>query len=779
MTLTGKAREVRLAEVSDILRFRMEAEASRLKDIILRQPAHDLLAYLWSILQMNAMYDSEEPAAPGPDEQAERNQILATLEYAHAVWSCFPPIVDGTTAHLDEGQVSEAIELVGRLRTTALCHSIASSSGASGHFGEATGLIEFSAKSAWILIRGNRYQVLEEEFFKYVLAPHDAALREVYGLGSADVAAGVQAIATSMREGLNTAIETVQKHMDSTYQLADEQGLPLSEALSRARELDPTGFNDLGGAIEDMLRGGLCNLSRHTRLPTALLDDLAYSRGENSEFFSDGPFSGTPLRTLPARIRPLIHLADGYYATDGQFVRDSAYRALERGVTARLPSYRDEWNKRQKSLTESAFHDIFADQLRGSLVFREVYYKNAVTGHWTEADAVIVLDDVLLHVEAKAGIGVMHSPATLFESHVRVIQNLIAKAHEQATRFFEYLASADEVTLYAREGGQFVEVHRLALAGFRLAVPIGLTVESFTPFSAMCKVMPSITPLLGTYPFVSMSVDDLFVLNRFLPSSGELMHYLEVRQIVAGLRGGRLFDEVDHLGAYIAKNRFDITLRKQLAEAKAVTWDGFSGEIDRYFSRDHWLNESPPRQVFPAVLQQALDLLERSRTPGWLAVDATIRDLDDSGRADLATRLNELAGSLREYPRRWFLTSGDRVRTLVVWLFREDAPLPHHDVVRQGEIAALATDTENAHVLCLSVAPDGRLSSAQAFTVKRPPDVRGDLDALRLEAKALKARTSSISYNRDGANQHVGRTLGRNDPCWCGSGAKLKRCHGR
>ena len=44
MTLTGKAREVRLAEVSDILRFRMEAEASRLKDIILRQPAHDLLA---------------------------------------------------------------------------------------------------------------------------------------------------------------------------------------------------------------------------------------------------------------------------------------------------------------------------------------------------------------------------------------------------------------------------------------------------------------------------------------------------------------------------------------------------------------------------------------------------------------------------------------------------------------------------------------------------------------------------------------------------------------
>ena len=35
----------------------------------------------------------------------------------------------------------------------------------------------FQAKTAWVLIRGNRYQVLEEEFFKFILKPHDEALR--------------------------------------------------------------------------------------------------------------------------------------------------------------------------------------------------------------------------------------------------------------------------------------------------------------------------------------------------------------------------------------------------------------------------------------------------------------------------------------------------------------------------------------------------------------------------------------------------------------------------
>ena len=43
------------------------------------------------------------------------------------------------------------------------------------------------------------------------------------------------------------------------------------------------------------------------------------------------------------------------------------------------------------------------------------------------------------------------------------------------------------------------------------------------------------------------------MLNRFLPTAGELFHYFEVRQQVAGIRKAMLFDELDHLGAYVAK----------------------------------------------------------------------------------------------------------------------------------------------------------------------------------------------------------------------------------
>jgi hypothetical protein len=136
--------------------------------------------------------------------------------------------------------------------------------------------------------------------------------------------------------------------------------------------------------------------------------------------------------------------------------RDSAYRAIGRGLAGRLPGYREEWNRRQKSLTERAFQSILGRQLRDSKVLTEVYYRDPSTGLWVETDAVIECDDVLLVLEAKAGIGAMHSPATHFDSHARAVKNLVVSAYEQTRRFLTYLDSAPDVPLYQAKDGTFV-----------------------------------------------------------------------------------------------------------------------------------------------------------------------------------------------------------------------------------------------------------------------------------------------------------------------------------
>ncbi len=346
-------------------------------------------------------------------------------------------------------------------------------------------------------------------------------MKNAYGVDHDEIAAGIQRIANAFRVGVSRAADELDAAMQRAYGIAKASGKDIEAVMTRLRAEEPEYTEEICHHIRDMLFGGVCNLSRHSGLPAALLDDLSYAPGENTQFFAAGEFAGTPMRALPARSKPGIKFGSSVYATDGQFVRDSAYRAIQWGLWKRLP-YRDEWISRQGRRVEEAFPKIFSHQLRRARSYESVYHKNATTGEWVECDLLLLVDDVLLVIEGKAGGMPMQSPATNFVSHERTINELIGKAYKQCARFIEYLASAPEVPLFSLQNGSHIKIAQIRRDRFRLVLPIGLTIEAFTPFSAMAKELPGIVPILGAHPFISMSVDDLFVLNRFLPTTGQL-----------------------------------------------------------------------------------------------------------------------------------------------------------------------------------------------------------------------------------------------------------------
>src|SRR3546814_20666029 len=90
---------------------------------------------------------------------------------------------------------------------------------------------QFHANASWSLIRGHRYQVLEEEFFRYVLRPHDDALRSAYGMDSRQIAASIQGIADSMRAGFREAAEEMIQRLEQFKDLVDEYGDDLETVM--------------------------------------------------------------------------------------------------------------------------------------------------------------------------------------------------------------------------------------------------------------------------------------------------------------------------------------------------------------------------------------------------------------------------------------------------------------------------------------------------------------------------------------------------------------------
>ena len=761
----------------------MEATAARMRALIVAMPAHDLLGYIYAQYMMKAVADhgstEEQREADGPDDLINENQFL--LEYVHAVLASDAAPADVT---FDEPRCVELFELGRKLREQAMFFAMATSADTkNGVFGPDTADIEFRAKSTWVMLRGNRYQVLEGEFYRYVLAPHNDVLNEVYGVGALDIAGGFQAMADAMRSGQADAISEMMEQFEAAHAFATAQDKPLEDVMEAWVAANAEQSKAAGCAMDDMFRGGIANVSRHTKLPSKLLADLAYQRGEETEFFAAGDFVGTPYRTLPARKKPLIQLGSDYYSVDPCFTRDAGYRALLYNLCQRRPDYKKVCEYRQKVMSEAAFADILAPQLPSATIFQEVYYKDPVSKQWAESDTLILVDDVMFLVEAKAGAAAtIASPALDFGRHAQSVQDLVLKAYKQCKRFFNYLNSADEVPLYHLVDGRHEECGHIRRSDYRVMVPIGLTVESFSPFSTFCKELPQIEPLLGKHAFISLSIDDLFVLKRFLPTPGSFAHYIEVRQAVAGIRRAHLFDEFDHLGAYLKKNRFDQDITEQLKGGKVdvVIWDGMSDIVDGSFEGEDWENSPFPAQQFPVEVLQLLNALDATRAHGWLSAESHIRDTGEDARNDLAKMLSDLRQTLNQYPSRYFVLSGEG-EALFVWLQRHDIQIDWAKVNDKASAAALAVNASNAIGILAEVGADGTYRSARFFAVQIPTarteeNVHVYEDAARIAQRGRVARPNKPENVLRPAKANK---LGRNDPCPCGSGLKFKRCHGR
>jgi SEC-C motif len=761
----------------------MEATSARMRELIVAMPPHDLLGYIYAQRVMNAMAvqsaAEERCQTDAPDDLI--NEIQFLLEYVHAVLASDAAPADMT---LDEAKCAELFDLGRKLREQALFFAMATSADTKdGIFGTDTADIEFRAKSTWVMMRGNRYQVLEGEFYRYVLAPHNDVLEKVYGVGAANIAEGFQAMADATRSGHADATMEMMKQIETAQAFAAAQGEPLEDVMEVWVATNAEQTKAVKRAMDDIFRGGIANVSRHTKLPPTLLSDLAYQRGEETEFFAAGDFVGTPYRTLPARKKPLIQLGSDYYAVDPCFARDAGYRALLHNLLQRKPDYKKTFEARQKTMSEAAFADILAAQLPGAKVFQEIYYKDPTSKQWSENDTLILSDDVLFLVEAKAGAAAtIASPALDFGRHAQSVQDLVLKAYKQCERFFNYLNSADEVSLYRLVDGKYEECGRVRRSDYRVMVPIGLTVESFSPFSAYCKELPQVEPLLGRHAFVSLSIDDLFVLKRLLPTPGEFAHYMEVRQAVAGMRKAHLFDELDHLGAYLKKNRFDQDIAEQLKGEKVsmLIWDGMSDIVDRSFEGEDWEIRPFPTQDFPEEVLKLLDALDVTRADGWLSAESHIRNLGEEGRKNLAKMLTDLRQTLNQHPARYFVLAVDG-EPLFIWLQQHGQQIDWAKVNDKASAASLAFKASNFVGVVAEVSTDGTYHRTQSFAVCIPTERTQENAPIYEDAARMAHPTRTVNLKQQENAPPLGQTQkpGRNDPCPCGSGAKFKRCHGR
>ena len=120
---------------------------------------------------------------------------------------------------------------------------------------------------------------------------------------------------------------------------------------------------------------------------------------------------------------------------------------------------------------------------------------------------------------------------------------------------------------------------------------------------------------------------------------------------------------------------------------------------------------------------------------------------------------------------------------LFCWLQRYGTLANVDSIAATARAAAIATGARETVVVIAHKTTATDYSRAVALRVDVPPPGSAEHERARGEADRLQAQQNAVTVAMKEENapppaMPPARVPGRNEPCWCGSGKKFKRCHG-
>jgi hypothetical protein len=113
-----------------------------------------------------------------------------------------------------------------------------------------------------------------------------------------------------------------------------------------------------------------------------------------------------------------------------------------------------------------------------------------------------------------------------------------------------------------------------------------------------------------------------------------------------------------------------------------------------------------------------------------------------------------------------------------VWLKRIGTPDNSHLMKAKASAAALAGRSSDILAIVVTADPTGGYVAAERFNLDIPTERTSATDHIFEDATRMLSRHKRMPLAK-GAQPAAGfKKIGRNEPCWCGSGAKFKKCHG-
>lgn len=632
-------------------------------------------------------------------------------------------------------------------------------------------LLRFIIDGRRLMVRVKRYPIFFADNLRATLIPYEQQIKESYSLDVPTIIdelekineyqkTGVIGRHLAFKESMNTL---TSKLVDNGYNIdphASPEEVAKTKAALASKEFK-TLHDDTQNKLQASLTSDLFDITDITSLPKNFLSLLSVKPGESIlRTLTDIDHDDlSPLSTSVLHHKPFLEVNDRFYYFYHTGFEDKIAEIIEDDLFKNRPNQLSTMAEKRSDRTETDAKELITSIIKPDFALQNIYYPNPDDGNLTELDILIGVDDILFIIEAKAGGLSEGTSRGAAQSMRKDLMELIIEGQRQSERAERYIKSKDEVSFFDETGKR--ELHKVKYSNFRKVLRVVVTKEDLGWVGARIATLSVLDPKLNISAPWHISIDDLRVVAElFKDDSIRFVHYLEQRLAASANATLYQHDEIEHVGLYNKKNYYH---ELPVKGVQHLTYDAsHMRDIDYYFMEKS-AGESPeiPTQNMPHKMKELLNALKVSQLPGRFEFGSTILSLDEKGRNEVQKCLENLdAGRVENRQRTIRIPFPDHKLGISITTF-DDSVLG--DELKKSTVQMEVGRFERWIVVQLANKSPYEVSKIEIVLPGRFTDDELITERLVHEQKTIQ----TIAKMKPG----------RNDPCYCGSGKKYKKCH--
>ncbi len=648
-----------------------------------------------------------------------------------------------------------------------------------GKYNKAKEELRFTSINRYLFERGDSYPEHHLDMVRDIFKSHDSFFEKHCGFTPGQVISTIQEIRKQLQNNLRQQAEImhlqnelkellkefVNKEGRDSFSSIDDchkKFFVLPNIQEKKKKLDESQYDINRNPFE---------ITPTKKVPVELLKLLNSSFGDNFSFATLKQCPAWPTNDSIIHGRPLIENNGKFYCFSPQVLFRNIVNILEGWIQDKDESYYQSTyqNKRAEYLENKAL-EYLKNILPGAEIFRNLFYSITENGvkKRLETDGLILYDENLFIIEAKAGKYSTSAKRGSLEKMKQDVTKLIDSAYKQALRTKQYINDTPEPVFEYKDGS--IAVILKDKEKYKNIYLFNITLQNLAQLSTRLNSLKSFNLIEGKEWPWSVFINDLRVISELIEFPSEFLLFLQRRIKANEFPQFYTTDELDFLMFYFREGLyFEDGILQNLDR---YIPSAYTEDLDKYYDyiAGRVSSGKKPRLRISEEYKNIITELEATGKDRFTKVTTILLGFDSKTQRAVLNNLKKIQEISKRDNRDDDFTMyfTEPKMGLMFLVSKNRKPESWDRLDRHCRLKMYQMRFEEWILITVYVDKRG-MRSLDFKIYNRKWEYDSDMEIQLDKFKALKM----------GKFKKTGLKIGRNTPCPCGSGQKYKKCCGK